>query len=202
MLKFGFPRSINLKRERNIKNNLFRYIMRFPNERNTIHVDSMADPSKKTSRIKRGPSVGNKSSDSKAKRAVCKRKNKSTRYLGKINYYRYATLKSAFERHLTSETKRIFEQSYGRQMNSEETKTMRYFIETQCKRRGPKISKSALEFQYKIMDFIGYEMLKRSAELSRRDGLVLVGVNHLIIFLRNLHGNKKTLEHVNLLKDR
>jgi len=94
---------------------------------------------------------------------------------------------------MANSAKEAFLEKNGREMNERELKILKVVISKHCYRRGPKITAIGAEFKFKICDSIALDLMRLSAQLSRRNGLVLVGVDHLIATLRHTHGDKSTL---------
>lgn len=109
-------------------------------------------------------------------------------------------LKNIFREVLTNKSRVEFRERTGRVMDEKEERLLQTIVELQCTKRGPKITTAAAQFEFRLLDSIGYRLLKQSASLARKNGLVLVGANHLVAGLRHVHGDKKTLDCVSLLK--
>lgn len=97
-------------------------------------------------------------------------------------------------------TKAAFLEKKGREMNENELKILNVVISKQCDKRGPKITTVGAQFKFKILDSIALDLMKYSALMARRNGLVLVGVDHLVSTLRHKHDDESSLECIKLLK--
>lgn len=119
---------------------------------------------------------------------------------GRLNYYRYIKLRHLYGVQLTISSKQSFLENYGREMNESELKLLDEVVSMQCAKRGPKITTIGAQFKFRLCDRIALDLLKQSAQMARRNGLILLGVDHLVASLRHKHGDKKAQQILKMLK--